>query len=142
MEALVNAGDNKELLSYSFDIEKSNNISYIDSSYMWIQLLDDLQQNIPKQVIAAKFHQGLINIIVQMVNHLQQEYKFNQIALTGGVFQNAILLEQLQDKLAKFDTKVITHSLVPSNDGGISLGQAVIAAARLQKPGFFVEISS
>ncbi|MBW4604669.1 MAG: carbamoyltransferase HypF [Calothrix sp. FI2-JRJ7] len=139
MEALVNAGNNKESLSYSFDIEKSNNISYIDSSYMWIQLLDDLQQNIPKQVIAAKFHQGLINVIVQMVNHLRQEYKFNQIALTGGVFQNAILLEQLQDKLAKFDTKVITHSLVPCNDGGISLGQAVIAAARLQKPGFLVD---
>ncbi|BAZ13351.1 hydrogenase maturation protein HypF [Calothrix sp. NIES-4071] len=132
MEALIDE-NNKESLSYSFEIEKSNNISYIDSSYMWIQLLDDLQQNIPKQVIAAKFHQGLINIIVQMVSHLRQEYEFNQIALTGGVFQNAILLKQLECKLATFDTKVITHSLVPCNDGGISLGQAVIAAARLIK---------
>jgi hydrogenase maturation protein HypF len=139
MEALVDtftfdtACDNEESLSYSFGIEKSNNINYIDSGYMWNQLLDDLQQNIPKQFIAAKFHQGLINIIVEMVNHLRQEYKFNQVALTGGVFQNSILLEQLESRLAALNTKVITHSLVPCNDGGISLGQAVIAAARLVK---------
>jgi hydrogenase maturation protein HypF len=130
MEALV---DNKESLSYDFNIEESNYISYIDSGAMWIQLLDDLQQNIPSSVIATKFHQGLINTIVKMVKHLQQKYKFDYIALTGGVFQNAILLEQLQDKLATLDTTVITHSLVPCNDGGISLGQAVIAAARLNQ---------
>ncbi|MBF2065931.1 MAG: carbamoyltransferase HypF [Calothrix sp. C42_A2020_038] len=137
MEALVDtfrfnqAYENKESLSYSFEIEKSNNIRYINSASMWIQLLDDLLQNTPSPVIAAKFHQGLINLIVQMVNHLRQEYKFNYIALTGGVFQNTILLEQLQSRLVTLNTSVITHSLVPCNDGGISLGQMVIAAAKL-----------
>jgi hydrogenase maturation protein HypF len=134
MEALIdsyNFGIYEELTSYNFEIIESPSIKYIDSQSMWIQLLDDLLQNIPQPIIAAKFHQGLINIIVKLVTSIQNQSEVNQVVLTGGVFQNCILLERLQQQLEALEIKVITHSLVPTNDGGISLGQAAISAARM-----------
>jgi hydrogenase maturation protein HypF len=98
---------------------------------MWQALLHDLKQQIPQSVIAAKFHKGLANAIVEMVNHLCQENLINQVALTGGVFQNCILLQEVTKRLEILGIEVLTHSLVPANDGGLSLGQAVIAAAQL-----------
>ncbi|PAX52497.1 carbamoyltransferase HypF [Brunnivagina elsteri CCALA 953] len=134
MEALIDSdrfGKNEELVGYNFEIIKSQNLTYIDSQSMWIELLDDLLQQIPQQIIAAKFHQGLINIVVKLVTNIQKRYDVHQLAIAGGVFQNSILLERLQQQLKALEIKVITHSLVPTNDGGISLGQAAISAARL-----------
>jgi hydrogenase maturation protein HypF len=54
------------------------------------------------------------------------------VVLTGGVFQNAYLLSAMAGRLSAMDFKVYTHSLVPANDGGISLGQAVCAAAKMR----------
>ncbi|BAZ40024.1 hydrogenase maturation protein HypF [Calothrix sp. NIES-4101] len=133
MEALIdsyNFGTYEESISYDFEIIKSNNIEYIDSQSMWIQLLDDLQQNLPPQAIAIKFHQGLINIIVKVVANILQQYKANQLVISGGVFQNTIILEKLQQQLTIFKIPVLTHRMVPTNDGGISLGQVVVAAAK------------
>jgi hydrogenase maturation protein HypF len=126
MEGLIDCDEQIE--SYNFAIIQSDNIDYIDSQPMWFELLDDLQQ-IPKSVIAAKFHNGLVSIVIKMVKHLQQTYRFNQVVLTGGVFQNSILFEQVKSQLNQLEVNVLSHSVVPCNDGGISLGQAVIAAA-------------
>jgi hydrogenase maturation protein HypF len=104
---------------------------YIEPQPMWKALLDDLQQNIPKAVIAAKFHKGLAKAIVEMVNQLSYQQEIQRVVLTGGVFQNQILLEQVSHRLEKKGITVVTHHLVPPNDGGLSLGQAVIAAAQL-----------
>ena len=134
MEAIVDVSslnNNKETLIYPFSFSFSDSIYCIDPRPMWLALLDDLQQQIPQPVMAAKFHQGLANAIVQMVKHLSQENLIYQVALTGGVFQNCILLEQVTKRLQTLGIKVLTHSLVPANDGGLSLGQAVISAAQL-----------
>ncbi|MEH2047589.1 carbamoyltransferase HypF [Nostoc sp.] len=134
MEAIVDVSslnNNKETLIYPFSFRFSDSIYCIDSRLMWLALLDDLQQQIPQPVMAAKFHQGLANAIVEMVTHLSQENLIYQVALTGGVFQNCILLEQVTKRLQTLGIKVLTHSLVPANDGGLSLGQAVISAAQL-----------
>ena len=80
--------------------------------------------------MAAKFHKGLANAIVEMDKYLSQENLISQVALTGGVFQNCILLDQVTKGLQTLGIKVLTHSLVPANDGGLSLGQAVITAAQ------------
>jgi hydrogenase maturation protein HypF len=103
---------------------------YLDSQPMWQALLDDLQQNISKSVIAAKFHNGLANAIALMVHQLDTEQAIEHIVLTGGVFQNRILLEQVSKQLKSEGRVVLTHHLVPPNDGGLSLGQAVIVAAQ------------
>ncbi|MBG1240664.1 carbamoyltransferase HypF [Nostoc sp. NZL] len=134
MEAIVDVSslnNDKEALIYPFSFSFSDSIYCIDPRPMWQALLYDLQQQIPQPVIAAKFHKGLANAIVEMVKHLCEENLINQVALTGGVFQNCILLQQVSKRLETLGIKVLTHSLVPANDGGLSLGQAVIAAAKL-----------
>ncbi len=133
MEALVDANslnNNEEKLSYSFHIGILDNIYCIDPRPIWKYLLDDLQQQIPQPIIAAKFHIGLAKAIVNMVEYLCQENLINYVVLTGGVFQNCILLQQISRHLETLGINVLTHSLVPANDGGLSLGQAVIAAAQ------------
>jgi hydrogenase maturation protein HypF len=139
MESLVdlnilnNLDRHPETINYHFDIKFSDNSDFIysiDSAPMWKSLLDDLQQQVPLSIIAAKFHQGLANAIVKIVKRLGLANQFEQVALSGGVFQNAILLELVIKQLQKLGINVITHSITPTNDGGLSLGQAVITAAR------------
>ncbi|MBE9037318.1 carbamoyltransferase HypF [aff. Roholtiella sp. LEGE 12411] len=134
MEALVDINslnNDKETVNYPFSFIFSDSIYCIDPSPMWLTLLKDLQQQNPQPVIAAKFHHSLASTIADMVSHLCQENLISQVALTGGVFQNYILLEQVTKKLQVLGINVLTHSLVPANDGGISLGQAVITAAQM-----------
>ncbi|MFN6472240.1 MAG: carbamoyltransferase HypF [Nostoc sp. SerVER01] len=135
METLVNVkslNNDKEILIYPFKFSFLDSIYCIDPRPMWQALLEDLQQQIPQAVIATKFHKGLANAIVEMVKHLCQENVIHQVVLTGGVFQNCVLLEQVSQSLETLGRKVLTHSLVPANDGGLSLGQAVITAAKLR----------
>ncbi len=134
MEVLAKShtlNNHEETLIYPFKFSFSDNIYYIDPCPMWQALLNDLQQQIPQPVIAAKFHKSLANAIVEMVKRLRQQNVIHQVALSGGVFQNCILLEQVTNSLQKSGISVLTHSLVPANDGGLSLGQAVITAAKL-----------
>ncbi|ERT03596.1 hypF domain protein, partial [Lyngbya aestuarii BL J] len=100
---------------------------------MWSALLADLRQNLPVGMMAAKFHFGLAEAISTMVERLSFETEFHQVILTGGVFQNQILLTQVRERLMSKNLEVLTHSQVPSNDGGLSLGQAVIASAKLKE---------
>ncbi len=133
MEALVNKNllnNHKETLNYPFNLDILDSIYCIDPRPMWQALLHDLQQQIPQAVIATKFHQSLANAIVKMLNHLCQENATNQVVLSGGVFQNCILLELVTTRLQTLGFNVLTHSLVPPNDGSLSLGQSVIAAAQ------------
>jgi len=133
MEAIADTNilnNDKETLNYSFKLEKSANIYYIDTSPTWREILDDIKQHISSSEIAAKFHQSLAIAMVTTVKKLRQEHEFKQIVLTGGVFQNQILLKQVKMRLEKLEINVLTHSIVPTNDGGLSLGQSVIAAAK------------
>ncbi len=136
MEAIADTNilnNDKETLNYSFKLEKSANIYYIDTSSTWREILDDIKQHISSSEIAAKFHQSLAITTVKIVKQLKQENQFNQVVLTGGVFQNQILLQQVKMRLEKLEINVLTHSIVPTNDGGLSLGQSVIAAAKYLK---------
>lgn len=134
MEALVNPeilNNSKKEQNYPFKIDILDNIYCIDSSSMWQALLNDLQQHISQATVAAKFHNGLANVIVETGNRICKKNDIHHVVLTGGVFQNSILLEQVTKRFQALNINVLTHSLVPCNDGGLSLGQAVIAAARL-----------
>jgi hydrogenase maturation protein HypF len=134
MESLVdiNSLNNyEETNNYHFDVGFLDNIYCIEPAPMWQALLNDLQQQIPRKTIAAKFHKSLVNVIVEMVNLVRQEHLIDRVALTGGVFQNRILLEKVTEDLQSLEINVLTHSLVPTNDGGLSLGQALITAAQL-----------
>jgi len=106
---------------------------FIDPHLMWKTLFEDLQKGIPKGMIAAKFHMGLACVITRMIKKISSQNQkgfINKVVLSGGVFQNRILLEQVALNLRKENYTVLTHSRVPANDGGVSLGQAMVAAAR------------
>lgn len=97
---------------------------------MWEALLSDLQQGVELGAIATRFHQGFALALVNVVKTLQTQHSFTQVALSGGVFQNRLLQRQVQQELTTSGFTVLTHSQVPANDGGLSLGQGAIAAAR------------
>ncbi len=79
--------------------------------------------------ISTKFHLTLVRLFSHICITIRSENRLNNIVLSGGVFQNSILLKGIIGELEKNNFKVFTHKHVPANDGGLSLGQAVVAAA-------------
>ncbi len=82
--------------------------------------------------IGAKFHQTIVEASVAICEKAREEQGIHVIGLTGGVFQNVLLTQRLQHRLESRGFQVLCHRLVPPNDGGIALGQAVIARHRSQ----------
>lgn len=140
LEALVDHGalhNEDEALAYPFAIPrlKASGLPYIEPLAMWQALLGDLLLATPPGIMAARFHRGLAKAIVQMIRKLSEhdgERLINTIALSGGVFQNRVLLEQVDQRLRELGYHVLTHQRIPTNDSGLSLGQAMIALAHLQ----------
>jgi hydrogenase maturation protein HypF len=123
-------------LAYPFAIPRwrSNNLPYVEPLAMWQALLGDLVLGTPVGVIAARFHKGLAIVLIKMVEKLTRQHWGEDappgaVALSGGVFQNRVLLEQVIRRLQEQGHEVLTHRHVPANDGGLALGQAAVAAA-------------
>lgn len=93
---------------------------------------EDLLAGVAVPAIAARFHNSLAQVVVTMCGQLRDEHGLGTVALSGGVFQNSLLLARCLEGLAAEGFEVLTHRQVPPNDGGISLGQAAIATAALQ----------
>ncbi|GAB4530702.1 MAG: carbamoyltransferase HypF [Roseibium sp.] len=102
-------------------------------SPMWQALIADLRAGDPPGRISARFHLGLIEGLAETLVRSGAE-PGDRVALSGGVFQNAILRDGLTERLSQKGFQVLNHRQVPANDGGLALGQAVVAAARAQKP--------
>jgi hydrogenase maturation protein HypF len=96
-------------------------------------IVDDLGSGVSRDVIAARFHNAVAAMIVATCVSLRDQTDLRTVALSGGVFQNLLLLNHVVDRLERRQFTVLTHGQVPCNDGGISLGQAAIAAARDQR---------
>ena len=90
--------------------------------------VDDLVAGVSREIIAARFHNGLAALIVDGCVRLREHHGLTTVALSGGVFQNLLLLARTARGLQSRGFTVLTHSRVPCNDGGISLGQALIAS--------------
>jgi hydrogenase maturation protein HypF len=93
-------------------------------------LLADLHTHTPTPLIAARFHNGVAEMVRQVVTMLRQETGIAHVALSGGVWQNITLLTKTVRLLQAAGFTVLTHHQVPPNDGGVALGQMVIAAKR------------
>jgi hydrogenase maturation protein HypF len=83
--------------------------------------------------LASDFHRGLSEMLVAACETLRAKRSMNTVALSGGVFQNKYLTQLTAEKLEKRGFDVLLHRLIPPNDGGIALGQAVAAMSRLCK---------
>ncbi|MEH6408962.1 MULTISPECIES: carbamoyltransferase HypF [Pseudomonadota] len=118
---------------FSIPLHQETRMPYIEPLGAWRAMLGDLVVGTPIGTISARFHRGLASVIVQMVAKLSgSDRKFETIALSGGCFQNRTLFQLVHDQLQFLGYRVLSHSQIPANDGGLSLGQAVIAAASLQ----------
>jgi hydrogenase maturation protein HypF len=91
-------------------------------------MIDDISKGIPEGIISAKFHNTIITVIETTVRKIRQETGLGKVVLSGGTFQNRYLLENLEPALRNSGFKVYTNNRIPTNDGGIALGQLVIAA--------------
>jgi hydrogenase maturation protein HypF len=89
----------------------------------------DQADGVPVPVVAARFHRGLAATLVEMTTAVRERTGLGVVALSGGVFQNLLLLDLVTDGLETRGFEVLVHRRVPCNDGGISLGQAAVAAA-------------
>jgi hydrogenase maturation protein HypF len=90
----------------------------------------DLLEGVSHAEISGKFHLGVANLILSMAEKMKAERGLNRVALSGGVFQNMLLIKHVCALLRQAGFEVYTHRRVPTNDGGISLGQVAIANAR------------
>ncbi|MDB6142020.1 MAG: hypF [Pseudomonas sp.] len=134
LEAAVDLSALHDPAGYPFAIVQDAGLPRLEPQPMWRALLADLRSGVTPGVIAARFHVGLAQALVQMVEHLAQQQGdlwAGRIALSGGVFQNAVLSAELIKGLEPLGLQVLRHARVPANDGGLSLGQAAIASAQI-----------
>ena len=105
----------------------------IDPAPVLRGVVSDLRRGVDRAVISAKFHNTIADIIVGVSRAARERTGINRVALSGGVFQNMYLLGRTLDGLERQGFEALIHHQVPANDGGIALGQAVIANARLSR---------
>ena len=116
---------------YPFEITTASNVNQpheLDPSPVLHAILSDLRARVPAPVIAARFHNGVAAMIVNACQMARNATGLKSVVFSGGVFQNGTLHRLTIPRLEEVGFTVITHRLVPPNDGGIALGQAAVAA--------------
>ncbi len=115
--------------SYPFSLAGGEGYSTIMLHELIAAVLDDLLKGCHSSTVAMRFHNTLAEMARDVCVKIRGVSGLNSVALSGGCFQNRLLLTRVTDLLKKSGFDVLTHKDVPANDGGISLGQAVIAAS-------------
>jgi len=113
--------------SYPYCIAEDNGMRIVRLKNLLSAVVEDLRYGTSSATIAARFHNTIAHLINEVCRLMADETGITQVALSGGVFQNRLLLRRAVSLLEASDLQVLTHRQVPCNDGGVSLGQAVIA---------------
>jgi hydrogenase maturation protein HypF len=116
--------DRDETGTYSFDLRDG----LLDPTPVIRSIVNDLSDGVSVQVIAARFHNGVAQAVLEVCNSAREKYGLDRVVLSGGVWQNMFLMRRTVDLLRGDDFAVLIHRKVPANDGGLALGQAAIAA--------------
>jgi hydrogenase maturation protein HypF len=128
LEAMASAWAGGTLLPYRYDIENS----VIDTRLVICGIVADLERGVDRAEIAARFHETVAAFTVDLCRRLGEHFELEQVALSGGVMQNARLLRRLLEGMREVELTPYIHTDVPPNDGGMSLGQAVVGVASLE----------
>jgi len=115
---------------YGFDIYKKNGEFIIGPDKIFKEIISDLKKGMNKEIIASKFHNTVADFTVNLCGKIRENTNLSKVALSGGVFQNRYLTERIISLLKRDGFQVYIQRKVPPNDGGISLGQAVVAGYR------------
>ena len=111
---------------YRFDLDGPD----IDPRPVVRAVVEDRRAGRPSGIIAAAFHQAVAEVVVRLARRARQATKLDRVVLSGGVFQNALLVSLTRRQLRAEGFDVLTHRLVPPNDGGLALGQVLVAASQ------------
>ncbi|MDQ6988569.1 MAG: carbamoyltransferase HypF [Mariprofundaceae bacterium] len=133
LEVLAEKYYTPQIAAYPVDEVQQDGMIRLSWLPMWKAILDDLKAGEAKAKIAARFHQSLIQAIAKMAVSLLKEKHLDTVVLSGGVFQNKILLEGVQRQLHEAGFTVLIAQDYPLNDGGLSLGQACVVAAKVYR---------
>ncbi len=114
---------------YPTTVDRSRDVPILDPSPLVAAVVADMDAGVDRSLIAAGIHQGLGAGAVALATDVARAEGVDTVALSGGVFQNARLTDVIEQGLHDQGLRVLVHELVPTNDGGISLGQAAVAAA-------------
>ncbi len=125
LEALADAQDDE---AYDFVVKES----CLDPSQAIRQMVSDLRAGVDRGALASRFHRGLANAVLAVCRAARAAHGVEEVALSGGVWQNTTLLGMTLPLLQRDGFAVLLHHQVPPNDGGLALGQAAVAAARLR----------
>ena len=112
---------------YDFEVLRSQETLQILPQPIIRGVVEDVRQGVSREQISRRFHRTLVEVLTQVCRTLRDDRGLGKVALGGGVFQNRTLLTEMEARLRAEGFQVFSKSLVPSNDGGISLGQAVAA---------------
>ena len=137
MEALAAVEvDEVDPSAYRFSVNISAQVGNwsIDPGSLLAQICNDVVSGVPRSRIAAQFHHAVVNLVLEVCQLARQHRQLHKVGLTGGVFQNVLLLQLTQKRLRQDRFEVLSHSQVPPNDGGIALGQAICARRRIHVP--------
>jgi hydrogenase maturation protein HypF len=115
---------------YELQIDREHGQFRLNSATLWQAMLADLSAGLDKGAIAWGFHAGLAKGLSDMAQEIAHLHQLDTIAITGGVFQNRTLFELVSGQLREAGFKLLSQQRVPTNDGGLALGQAAIGAAR------------
>ena len=114
---------------YPYDVIRRGDGRIIDPAALFRALWCEYQAGRPVPHIAAAFHNSVASFTLTTCGQVREERDLNQVVLSGGCFQNALLTRRVEETLRADGFEVFTHSRVPPGDGGLSLGQAVVAHA-------------
>jgi hydrogenase maturation protein HypF len=113
-----------DLGAYRFTISDQQGVLEFDSRLVVRGIVEDLSEQIDPQKIAFRVHASIASLIVDMIKGLEPRWNFaKQVGLTGGVFQNRLLVELATELLGKSQWRVLLHRRIPPNDSGIAVGQ-------------------
>jgi len=120
-----------KMQNYGYTIREEKGEVIIEPEDIILGIVEDMRRSFPPEVISFKFHNTIATMVSDICIGIRQRTGLDRVALSGGVFQNTLLLSLLVKKLRKEGFKVYIHHRVPTNDGGISLGQTVVASQRV-----------
>jgi hydrogenase maturation protein HypF len=126
------ATDEAEDGFYPAPLKIEPDVLVLDTVAIFRRVVEDYWQGVEAPRIAARFLNSLVRLLAAACKTVREQTGLETVALSGGVFQNGLLLTRLQDRLEKRGFEVLVHTLAPPNDGSISLGQVAAAAARLE----------
>jgi hydrogenase maturation protein HypF len=116
--------------SYDFDINKQpDNVFIVDWERIICAILKDIENNVQIPIMSTKFHNTLANIIVQFAKIIGLE----RVVLSGGCFMNKYLVEKAYNSLTASGFHAYIHQRVPTNDGGIALGQVFASVLLMER---------